>query len=83
MSQVIVELLYFQSLLSLYEKGSGANLNQRYPKWACLSISKNENWEIPLWLSRLRTQSGLWEDAGSTPGLDQWVKGPAWLQAAA
>ena len=30
--------------------------------------------EFPLWLSRLRTQYCLCEDAGSIPGHDQWVK---------
>ena len=30
--------------------------------------------EFPLWLNGLRTRSCLCEDAGSTPGLAQWVK---------
>ena len=37
--------------------------------------------EFPLWLSGLRTQSNLCEDVGSIPGLIQWVKDLAWLQA--
>ena len=31
--------------------------------------------EFPLWLSRLRTQYRVYEDASSIPGLVQWVKG--------
>ena len=30
--------------------------------------------EFPLWLSRLRTRPSVSEDAGSIPGLTQWVK---------
>ena len=30
--------------------------------------------EFPLWLSRLKTWSCLCKDAGSIPGLAQWVK---------
>ena len=39
--------------------------------------------EFLLWLSRLRTQHSVPEDASFIPGLTQWVKDPALLQAAA
>ena len=38
--------------------------------------------EFSLWLRQSRTQHGLREDAGSIPGLAQWVKDLALLQAA-
>ena len=39
--------------------------------------------EAPLWLSGLRPQHSVGEDAGLIPGLVQWAKDPALLQAAA
>ena len=36
-----------------------------------------------MWLSGLRTQHCLYQGAGCIPGLTQWIKGPALLQAAA
>ena len=36
--------------------------------------------EFPLWLSRLRTQHCLCEDAGSIPDLTWWVKDLVWIQ---
>ena len=35
--------------------------------------------EFPLWLSRLRTQHSVCEDAGSIPGLTYWVEDLALL----
>ena len=39
--------------------------------------------EFALWLSRLRIQHSLPEDAGLIPGLTQWLKDPELLQALA
>ena len=38
--------------------------------------------EIPLWLSRLRTQYSVFKDVGLIPDLTQWVKDTVLLQAA-
>ena len=39
--------------------------------------------ELPLWLSRLRTQYNVCEDVSSIPGLTPWVKDLALQQAVA
>ena len=44
---------------------------------------KENAWEFPLWLSGLRTQHSVHKDVDSIPGLTQWVKDPALLQAVA
>ena len=42
---------------------------------------KRKSQEFPLRLKGLRTQHGVCEVVGSIPGLPQWVKDPAFLQA--
>ena len=42
-------------------------------KWVNLKVIKIQQ-EFPLWLSGLRTRHGVCKDAGSFPGLAQWVK---------
>ena len=37
--------------------------------------------EFLLWFSGLRTRQSVREDAGSIPGLAQWIKEPLWPQA--
>ena len=39
-------------------------------------------WGIPIMDQQIKNQTSIRDDAGSTPGLAQWVKGPALLQAA-
>ena len=46
-----------------------------------MDLQNNNAGEFPLWLSRLRTQHSVCQDASSTPGLSQWVKDLALPQA--
>ena len=47
------------------------------------SVTYKSKWEFPLWLSGLRTQHSVCEDADLIPGLAQWVKDQVLLQAVA
>ena len=42
---------------------------------------KSITWEFPLRLRGIKTQHSVCEDAGSIPGLAQWVKDPALPQS--
>ena len=68
----------------------GGTIRQRFPELSEICYNKHsftfthnfkKNVELPLWLSRLRTQHCLLEDAGLIPSLVQWLKDPALPQA--
>ena len=79
---VDVNLLH-HSVISLPTSHRTVHKLITYP--AALSLNfplKMLSWEFPSWLSRLRTQNNVHEDAGLVPGLVQLVKDLALLQAA-
>ena len=57
----------------MYRLAKGETLWHIYAVEYYLAVKKNEL-EFLLWLSRLRTQHSVQEDATSIPGLTQWVK---------
>ena len=61
-------------------EGKATDLRASQQPWR---LVKKMIGEFPLWLSRLKTQHCLCEDAGSIPYLHQWVKGPECPQAEA
>ena len=51
-------------------------------KVICIFIRKHKE-EFLLWLSGLRTMTSIHKDVSSLPGLTQWARPPALLQAVA
>ena len=71
------------------EQGQGSNLNPHgyfsgsslmSHKWNSPNFSMFKKFQFSLYLSRLRTQHSIHEDAGLIPGLAQWAKDLALVQ---
>ena len=63
-------------------KKSNKNKSKAINKMAIRTyISKITPEEFPLWLSGLKTPRSVRKDAGSIPGLAQWIKDPVLPQA--
>ena len=60
-------------------EAKGRQLHAQAPCAKELLPSRTTALEFPLWLSRLKTWHSVYENAGSTPGLTQWVNDPSWL----
>ena len=73
-------LLLLESLLKLAIQQMQEEL-QNVPDENLKLIMKTHILEFLLWLSGLRTQHSVHKDADSIPGLTQWFKDPALLQA--
>ena len=53
--------------------------NHRFSGLSTFFLVNFKEVELLLWLSRIRTQHSVHEDAGSIPGLTQWVEDLALL----
>ena len=62
-------------------KDMDADYGERCPPNSPWGACQSVNQEFQLWLSRLRIQYSVREDVGLIPGLGQWIKDLALLQA--